>query len=321
MRKLSTTNLELAVWIARLGSFTAAAERLHTTQPAVSARVRELEQSLGQTLFLRQGRGVEPTPEGREFVRDAERVLQQIEDLSLAFSSASAAGVVRLGTSSICMDLVAALTTRVAQRMPRVSYDVEINRAAHLLERVEARKLDLAIVSGPIDAHTFRVMSLGFDRMLWVASAAVCREWQSLAPEVRLRGLPIWCVQQASFYWSSATRGLIEQGAELDRVNAISNTLGAARIVSAGCGIGLLSESLIRRELAEGTLVPLPDLLPCEPIEFRVVCMSDSSSRILAEVMKAAVEVSPFAPGRAAEPAVDATGAVAPDEFQIPTGP
>ena len=44
MRKLTTTNIQLAVWIARLGSFTAAADRMHTTQPAVSARVKELEQ-------------------------------------------------------------------------------------------------------------------------------------------------------------------------------------------------------------------------------------------------------------------------------------
>ena len=57
MRKLTTTNLELAVWIARLGSFTAAAERMHTTQPAVSARVKELEDTLGHRLFVRQGRG------------------------------------------------------------------------------------------------------------------------------------------------------------------------------------------------------------------------------------------------------------------------
>ena len=65
MRELTTTNLEVAVWIARLGSFTAAAERMHTTQPAVSARVKELEGTLGQKLFVRQGRGVELR--GREF--------------------------------------------------------------------------------------------------------------------------------------------------------------------------------------------------------------------------------------------------------------
>ena len=47
MRRLSLTNLETLCWIARLGTFTAAAERLNTTQPAVSNRVKELEQAIG----------------------------------------------------------------------------------------------------------------------------------------------------------------------------------------------------------------------------------------------------------------------------------
>lgn len=294
MRNLTTASLELASWIAKLGSFTAAAERLHTTQPAVSARVRELEEAVGQKLFLRQGRGVELTVEGREFVRNAEQVLRQIEELSLSFSKGSAAGVVRLGTSSICLDLLAALTMRVSQTMPKVSFDVEIDRAGRLLDRLESRKLDLAIVSGPIDATKFRSTSLGFDRMMWVTSPPILRQRLDRDPERRLEGLPIWCVHRESFYWSDATRRLLAHGAELERVNAINNTLGAARIVSSGAGIGLLSENLIQRELIAGALVPIPGLSPCEDIEFSIACMKDSGSRILVEVMQAAVAASPF---------------------------
>lgn len=294
MRNLSTASLELAVWIAKLGSFTAAAERLYTTQPAVSARVRELEEAVGQKLFERQGRGVELTPEGREFVHRAEQVLRQIEELSQSFSKASAAGVVRLGTSSICLDLLAALTMRVAQTMPKVSYDVEIGRAGRLLDRLEARKLDVVIVSGPVDRHKFKAMSLGLDRMLWVTSPQVLQERWGGAAKTGLEGLPIWCVHRESFYWSDATRRLLAHGAQLGNVNAIDNTLAAARIVSAGAGVGLLSENLIQRELLAGTLVPIPDLLPCEEIEFSVVCANDRGGRIVPEVMEAAVAASPF---------------------------
>lgn len=294
MRNLTTASLELAVWIARLGSFTAAAERLYTTQPAVSARVRELEDTVGQKLFLRQGRGVELTIEGREFVRRAEQFLRQLEDLSQTFSKASATGVVRLGTSSICLDLLAELTLRVERTMPEVSYDIEIDRAARLLDRLEARKLDLAVVSGPVDANKFRALSLGLDRMLWVTSPKVLRERWGGASETRLQGLQVWCVHRESFYWSDATRRLVAHGARLDKVNAINNTLGAARLVRSGSGIGLLSERLIERELETGALVPIPGLAPCEDIEFSIVGMKDSAGRILQEVMEAAVAVSPF---------------------------
>lgn len=294
MRNLTTASLELATWIAKLGSFTAAAERLYTTQPAVSARVRELEEAVGQKLFLRQGRGVEVTVEGREFVRNAEQILRQLEELSQSFSKASAAGVVRLGTSSICVDLLAAMTTRVAQTMPQVSYDVEIERAGRLLDRLESRKLDVVIVSGPVDPLKFRSRSLGLDRMLWATSPQLLEtRWHGALTD-RLRGVPIWCVHRDSFYWSDATRKLLPYGAELGRVNGINNTIAAARIVSSGAGIGLLSQNLIKPELQAGTLLPIPDLTPCEDIEFSVVCMKDSGGRILTEIMDAAVATSPL---------------------------
>jgi DNA-binding transcriptional LysR family regulator len=292
MRRLSTTNLELAVWIGRLGSFTAAAERMHTTQPAVSARVKELEDALGLKLFARQGRGVELTPEGREFVIKAESLLRQLDDLSL--SRSSLAGTVRIGISSICLDLLAAVTMRTAHTMPLVSYHVEIERAARLLYRLASRKIDLAIVSGPVEAHKFRVQSLGFDRMVWVASADLIQKRQQLPEAERLKGLPIWCVHPDSFYFSSAVHGLRDQGADIARINAIDNTLGVVRVVAAGAGIGLVSERLTQSELEAGVLVPVPDLDPCETIEFSIASLADSSSGMLEEVAAAAAACTHF---------------------------
>lgn len=293
MRNLTTASLELATWIAKLGSFTAAAERLYTTQPAVSARVRELEEAVGQKLFLRQGRGVELTIEGREFVRSAAELLRQVEELSHSFSKASAAGLVRMGASSICLEMLGALSIRVARTMPKVSYDVEVDRAGRLLDLLEARKLDIALLSGPVDPHKFKAVSLGYDRMLWVTSPQVLQERLGSDPARLLEGLQVWCAHRDSFYWSDATRRLLAHGVELDRVSSINNTLGAARIVSLGAGIGLLSENLIQRELLAATLVPIPGLSPCDEVEFSIVSMKDAGGRILNEIMEAAVASSP----------------------------
>ena len=183
---------------------------------------------------------------------------------------------------------------RVSQTMPKVSYDVEIDRAGRLLDLLESRKLDIVIVSGPVDQHKFNAVSLGFDRMVWVTSPQVLQQRCGYDSAKRLEGLQIWCVHRDSFYWSDATRGLVAHGAELNRVNAINNTLGASRIVSSGAGIGLLSQNLIQRELLAGMLFPIPGLLPCGDIEFSIVCMKDSDGRILREVMDAAVATSPF---------------------------
>lgn len=293
MRKLTTTNLELAVWIARLGSFTSAAERMNTTQPAVSARVKELEDTLGHKLFVRQGRGVELTLEGRDFVAKAEAVLKQLEDMSVSFGKANSSGVVRIGVSSICLDLLAATSIETARIMPLVSYNVEIDRAAPLLARLESRKIDIAMVSGPVEAHKFRSRSVGWDRMLWVSSRQVMEKRLHLPRNERLKGLQIWCVQSDSFYWNAGTVGLLAQGADLARVNAIGNTAAVARVVGAGAGIGLVSQALVQFDLESGRLMPIPDFAPIEQIEFSVVAMPDCGS-IVEEVMAAAAAHSPF---------------------------
>jgi DNA-binding transcriptional LysR family regulator len=63
-----------------LGSFTAAADTLRVTQPAVAEQIRKLEQALGADLFVRAGRGVVPTEAGRAFAVHAARSLRAVED-------------------------------------------------------------------------------------------------------------------------------------------------------------------------------------------------------------------------------------------------
>ena len=61
---LSFSALESFYWVAQLRNFSAAAEKLHITQPTVSYRIRELEEHLGVSLFVRQKRGLLLTSEG-----------------------------------------------------------------------------------------------------------------------------------------------------------------------------------------------------------------------------------------------------------------
>src|SRR5262247_1471320 len=63
-----------------LGSFTAAAELLRVSQPAVAEQIRKLEQALGADLFVRAGRGVTATEAGRAFAAHAARSLRAVEE-------------------------------------------------------------------------------------------------------------------------------------------------------------------------------------------------------------------------------------------------
>lgn len=287
--------METACWIARLGSFTAAAERLHTSQPTVSARVRELEAALGIKLFIRQGRGVELTVEGRDFIRTAEPLLRQLETLSQsAGSGASLSGVVRMGAGNICMTWVPAMMIALKQEMPRVTYELEIDRAGKLLQRLEARKLDIAMVSGPVDDHKFDALPLGYDRMLWLCAPRLLEGLKPQDLPAFFDATQLWCVQRESFFWSDALHSLSARGASLENVNVISNMAAAMQMALDGAGIGLISEAMACDALAAGQLASVPGLEPSEPVALSVVCAKDDSQPIVAHIMQAAARTSSF---------------------------
>ena len=62
--------------VARTGNVSRSAEFLYVTQPALTARIQALEKELGETLFVRTGRGVRLTDAGRVFLPNAERAVQ-----------------------------------------------------------------------------------------------------------------------------------------------------------------------------------------------------------------------------------------------------
>ncbi|MCF1465297.1 LysR family transcriptional regulator [Agrobacterium vitis] len=79
----STSALVTMDSVARLGSFSAAASELSLTQGAISRQIQTLEEQLGTQLFLRNGRGVIPTPRGENFHRAIQAALSLIQDASL----------------------------------------------------------------------------------------------------------------------------------------------------------------------------------------------------------------------------------------------
>ncbi len=78
---MNTLVFQYAVEVARAGSITRAAENLYMAQPNLSKAIRELEESLGVTLFERTSKGVAPTPKGEVFLRYAAKILSQLEQM------------------------------------------------------------------------------------------------------------------------------------------------------------------------------------------------------------------------------------------------
>ena len=152
INRIGLYHLETLLWIERLGTFAAAAQRLNTTQPAVSARVRELEAHLGASLFRREGRTMSLTPAGRKLVRDFGPLWGDLQGALLGCGGfGEASGVVRIGAGEIAAaSCLPPFISSLKTDLPHVSLELEIDLTANLIQQLLTGRTDIAFAAGPI---------------------------------------------------------------------------------------------------------------------------------------------------------------------------
>jgi len=143
-------DIELArtfIEIVRCGSFIAAAERLHVTQTAITARVQNLESQLNCKMFVRNRAGARLTADGEAFVGYANQLVQTWEaaqrDLPLPQGYRKLLHVG--GELSLCNPLMLHWMRRLREHFPDHALSAEIGAAPQLLERLELGRLDAVL--------------------------------------------------------------------------------------------------------------------------------------------------------------------------------
>lgn len=148
-------NIELArtfLEIVRCGSFIAAAERLHVTQTAITARVQNLESQLNGKLFVRNRAGARLTTDGEAFVVYANQMVQAWEaaqrDLPLLKGYRN---ILHLGGEiSLCNPLMLNWMRTLREQIPSYAIRAEIAEGHSLLRQLELGMLDAALVYQPV---------------------------------------------------------------------------------------------------------------------------------------------------------------------------
>jgi DNA-binding transcriptional LysR family regulator len=133
------------------GGVTRAAEKLSRVQSNVTTRVRQLEDRLGVTLFLREGRQMRLTPEGQALYGYAGQLLELAEEAQAAISDPTPSGVFRLGSgeSTAAVRLPGPLS-RYLERWPKVELKLSIGNPVTLSSQVLAGDLEAAFFAEPV---------------------------------------------------------------------------------------------------------------------------------------------------------------------------
>jgi len=163
--------------IVDTGSFLRASERLHVTQTSVSARVRTMEEQLGQPLFVRNKAGAALLPAGERFLPHARTLVQAWERArqQVAVPSGSRA-VLALGCEiSLWQPLLPRWMTWMRSHAPELALRTAVSAPRELLDQVAAGVLDIAIVYAPQQRPGLRVELLIEEKLVMVSTDASVR--------------------------------------------------------------------------------------------------------------------------------------------------
>jgi DNA-binding transcriptional LysR family regulator len=224
-----------------LGSFTAAADALRVSQPAVAEQVRKLEHALGADLFVRAGRGVVATEAGRAFAEHAARSLRAVEDAagSVGELTALRSGTVAVGIfgepSAWRVDELLAAFLR---RHPGVSVRLVGRNSSAVVELVRRGALEAGVVVLPVDDDTLDVRPIVRDEVLYVSAHA--ERTRQPATIERVAGTPLVFYDAESADHDPIRRQLAERaqalGVRLQPKVEVELKDIALRLVAAGIG-------------------------------------------------------------------------------------
>jgi DNA-binding transcriptional LysR family regulator len=164
--------LETFLWVAMLGSFNSAAQKLNTTQPAVSQRIAQLERDFGVKLLTRERRRIAPTAAGRKLLAYAERVIRIRTEMVGSLCDPSAiAGTLRLGVAeTIVHTWLPKFIKRVTAIYPKLALEIESDITWEIRSRLLNQQLDLAFAMGPLSTSALQNRFLCSYPMGFIAS-------------------------------------------------------------------------------------------------------------------------------------------------------
>lgn len=149
---MNTLHLKYALEVEKTGSITQAAENLYMNQPNLSKAIKELEETLGFSLFKRTTKGAQPTPRGREFLGRAREILAQLDELEGAYKP-SATKTQEFRLSIPRASYIASAFTRFVSGLDHTrGVDVHLREthAVHTIRRVTAGEYTLGIIRYPV---------------------------------------------------------------------------------------------------------------------------------------------------------------------------
>lgn len=174
MTTLNLGNLATFRLVVQRGSFSAAADILGLSQPAVSLQVRQLEQFLQTRLIERTGRGIKATAAGMALLAHGDNIERAVSAAVLSVSefSREISGAITLGTgATACIHLLPPVLQQLRQAHPLLTVGVTTGNTLDIVRAVEENRLDLGLVTLPAHGRNLAIAPLVEEEFVFILPA------------------------------------------------------------------------------------------------------------------------------------------------------
>jgi DNA-binding transcriptional LysR family regulator len=262
-------SIETFLWVVTLGSFRGAAQRLNTTQPAISQRIAQLEREMGVKLLNRDHRVASPTTSGRQLMVYAEKLIGLRSEMMAAVGDRSAMrGVMRLGVAeTIVHTWLSRLIKSVNTAYPNLSLEIEVDITPNLSARLLAQEIELAFVLGPLSVSSVRNRPLCDYPIGFLASPSLGLGNGPLTVH-DLAKFPIITFPRKTQPYEIVRSLFNRPDLPPIRLHASASLATVIHMAIEGLGIAVIPTAIVENELADGRLQLLSTDLKISPLTF-----------------------------------------------------
>lgn len=256
---LDPGDLAFLVRVIETGGVTRAAEAFYISQPAVTRRLRRLEEALGAKLVVRSGRGIVLTDEGRAVLPLARQAMRYLEQIPAAVSEVRGLlrGEIVLGASTTVGEFV--LPRRLstfAQAYPRIRVGLHIANTETIVRRVLDHSLHIGFVGLRPPSTLLVTLPFVHDDIVLVAAPSNPLAGRRLSPE-HLPHLRLLVREEGSATRTAALRSLARCRVNPEVAVGFGSNAALRTAALSGYGVAALSRAAVADDLADGRLKPV----------------------------------------------------------------
>ena len=252
--------LETFLEVARLSSFSRAAEKRFRTQPAISSQIRSLEEEVGAKLLDRSGGKVSITASGKLFLKFAEDMLEarRVMLTSVAETERVPKGEIVVGANEgTCLHILPEVFAEFKKQYPDVNISITRSDYGKILESVIDNSVDFGVVSLPVNDPRLTVVLIHRDELVIIVPPKHPLSKLRSATIAEAAGFPL-IVPKGGHTRDALEDLFYERKLKPRYTMELDSSELLKRFVAAGTGVGFIARSNVLEDVRANALVAIP---------------------------------------------------------------